>query len=550
MQQPVRRPQQTSLKELDVGHYIRHYLDLLWRWKWFILIAGPVTALIATAAIFAFMPLKPELQATVLIGMDNPSAYSPVEEFYQMDGSKVEMLRSRNFLRLVVDKLSLRLRVKDKERSAVFDSCYADSSAAIGKYYLRISRENGQKFIIAYTNENLNINDKIIQSGTLAALRELSLPGMYIRFSNSFLKAPYDLDFYVSSTRRSVDAVLKMMTMQGPDPRRGRDHITVTLEGRDYPLITETANTIADLYVEQNLSIRKRRTKEALRVLEKQLARANEQLEVSEGEVRSFLAENPRVGLDLGAQQTVAEMMELEASSATVDFDLKEAERLQTYYSTSAGQNRTQVVNEILLFLATRNSTQATVLRSELNELQAEQEELAQNYARSHPLVQENRRRIEEIGIQAFQVLNKYVSDVKEETSRQKANARRLAGRLHSLPGQERQLAELQGKQAIDSELYSTILTRYNEAKVADAAEVADVFVMDYAVPPLAPSKMMMVLQFLGIGMGTGLAVALGPAILADMIDKTARTEFELKKMTDMTVLECIPVIGSEKQTQ
>ncbi|MBD3344370.1 MAG: hypothetical protein GF401_04830 [Chitinivibrionales bacterium] len=548
MQQPIRRPQQTSLKELDVGYYVRHYLDLLWRWKWYIVSVGPPVALVATIAVFAFLPLKPELPVTVLIGMDNPAAYSPVEEFYEMNSSKVELLSSRSFLRLVVDKLSLRLRVKDEERSEVFDSCYADTTAAMGKYRLWINTDDGdEKFRIFYTNEKLGIKDKAIQSGPLAALKEVKLPGMYIRFSQEFLKEPGNLEFFVSSTRRTVDYVLGMMEVEGPDPRRGRDHISITLEGHDYTLITTIVNTIANIYVEQNLSIRKRRTKEALRVLKKQLARASEQLAVSEGKVREYLSTNPRVGLDMGAQQTVAELMELEANNAAGNMDLREAQRLQSYYTGSTGDGRLQAVNEILLFLSTRNNTQATVLRSKLSQLQAEREELTQNYARTHPVLQEKRQQIAGIGEQAFQALNKYISDVQSEIQRKRQNARHLSGRLQSLPGKERQLAELQSKQSIDSELYSEILTRYNEAKVADAAEVADVFVMDYAVPPIPPGKLLMVLKFIGIGLGVGCAVAFGPAILVDMVDKTARTEFELKKMTDMTVLECIPVIEPEK---
>ncbi len=130
-----------------------------------------------------------------------------------------------------------------------------------------------------------------------------------------------------------------------------------------------------------------------------------------------------------------------------------------------------------------------------------------------------------------------------KRSSDRKEKVSQISQKLRGLPSQELRLANLERRQRISSDIYSMVLSRYNQAKVADAVEVADVYIMDYAIPPSAPRTN--VLMLLGLALGIGLAVAIGPPILLDLVDKTARTEFELRRMTPILVLESIPDMSS-----
>ncbi len=536
-------PRQTTLKDVDVGHILRHYANLLWRYKWYIGITFPAVALLGTAVAFTVLPLKPELPVQVKLGLENPEAISAVDEYFDQAGSKAEMIQSRRFLRMVVDSLSLRLRLPDHQRSELFVSCDVDSAAAGGKYQFTTDKRGNGGYRVLFTNKDAGIEGRVVNSGSLASLSTLEAPGIRLGFTREFLVDPHDFTFYVTSTRRAVDFLLSSMRVEGADPRRGRHHIGVTLEGSDYPLLSRTANTLADMYVKENLALRRRRTSEALRTLEKQLAEAKTQLAQSEGALEGFLASNPRVGLDAGTQETITELMTLETDDRTIENTLREVQRLQSQYESNTGERKTQAVNEIVLFLSSRGNTQATVLRSELNRLLAEREELEANYARGHPEMARNRREIQDVGTQAVHALSSFASDLRERKSQRLATARSLTSRLHGLPTKQQRLAQLQRKYEIDAELHSAVLSRYNRAKVSDAAELADVFIMDYAVPPIPPGMLMIILKFIGIGFAAGAAVAFGPVILLDMLDKTARTGSDFRKMSDLVLLECIPTI-------
>jgi capsular exopolysaccharide synthesis family protein len=71
---------------------------------------------------------------------------------------------------------------------------------------------------------------------------------------------------------------------------------------------------------------------------------------------------------------------------------------------------------------------------------------------------------------------------------------------------------------------------------------------MDQAVAPIPPPALINILRVVGIGMLLGMAVAIGPPLAYSFIDKTARSELELRRLTDMPVLESIPVLENVGQ--
>jgi tyrosine-protein kinase Etk/Wzc len=111
------------------------------------------------------------------------------------------------------------------------------------------------------------------------------------------------------------------------------------------------------------------------------------------------------------------------------------------------------------------------------------------------------------------------------------------------LPSLQLKLAELERQSAVNTQIHSQVLNRYNQAKIADVTEVTDVYVLDYAVAPVPPSDFVNVLILLGIGVLIALAISLAPPVIVDFFDKTVRTESELKNILTFTVLESIPTI-------
>ncbi len=84
----IEPPKPTPMREVDLGHYIRHYLNLLWRWKLWILISGPLVAISTLIYMVKFAPSDPALTAQVLIGLENTASMSAFTDIVNVDNSK------------------------------------------------------------------------------------------------------------------------------------------------------------------------------------------------------------------------------------------------------------------------------------------------------------------------------------------------------------------------------------------------------------------------------------------------------------------------------
>ena len=221
---------------------------------------------------------------------------------------------------------------------------------------------------------------------------------------------------------------------------------------------------------------------------------------------------------------------------------LDDAQDLMARVTAATPDDKLRVSSEVLVFLAGKGNSSAPVLQTELNQLLAEQRELQRNYAADHPMRIENQRKIDDLEKDIQVALKGFITGSESGLANRTSNIKSQSGQLQGLPSKQLQLAELQRRQQIASDIYSTVLSRYNQAKVANSAEVAEAYVMDPAVPPQPlpadPIKLLLIVLLVAVG------VALGPVLLVDYFDATVRTEYDFKKKTGKTFFEMVPKIS------
>lgn len=539
--------QQTSLRDIDYKSHIQHYIRLFWKWKWYILFAGPLACAIAIFGILKSGLLTyPPLPATVFIGID-----SQKEKISEVLGSNVEnkerLLLNRTFIEKVVRRLSLQFNVSRHSRFDIFDSLQVDSAAPIGNFQFVIDKADPDLFQVFYTNKDQNANNALLANGSFSTLKHLSIIGMELEFSDTFLKNPFNFSFDIIPERYVIDRIVTKMKVTSPIPSEQKFYFTATLESSDYPLVALTLNTIADMFVDKNLDMQKRKIKETIMGLEQQLAAADQQQSKSKAELRNFLSKNPSVGLSQSTQQTMSELINLETGSNETGSQIDQANSLKEKYYSSSNEDKILVVNEIIVFLQNQGSLAAPSLQASMVQFTREKESALLNYAKSHPIFAEMEGKFASLNIRAIQSLDSYIDQQKKSVTDRNISIKKITSKLQGLPSQELQLAELQKRQDIDSDIYSKLLAKYNEAKVAETVKGADIFIMEYAVQPIAPSRILQFAKSLGIILSVLLIFALGPAIGFDMIDKTVRTEQALTKMLPYRFLETIPLIKMPK---
>ena len=544
MQQQPAAP--ATLKEFDFGYYFTHYTHLLWRWKLWIVIAAPVAVAGFIFYVVNFDALKPELEAAVMIGLEDTETKSAVVDLGESpQSSRLALIRAKGFLADIANKLSIRFQIKHHSLFEVFDSVYVDSTAPSAKYVLEIE-ENSYKLLMS--NKAIGIRNKLVESGSLAKLSDLQFSGVQCVFSPRFLKNPHNVQFYVVRQRDAIAWLLKNLTIYDKDLARARgpekdNFVGISFTGRDYKRITQIINTIADEFVARSLGFKKRKTIEAIAVLEKQLKTASDQVAVTQDAVRQYRAEHPNIALAAELQGSISNMALLETSVYNSRSTADEAQRVLTQLTNASEEDQDLVINEALLLLSRQGVVAATVLLSEFNQLQQQKTTLASSYSKTHPMVTENRTKIAAIRGKAQGLLSEFINSTATSSMQQSNKIREITARMQGLPVQQLQLAELERKAQVATEIHSSVLSRFSQAKISDAVEVPDVFIMDYAIEPEPPTDMKTLLKLLGIGVIVILGFTFGPPVLYDFFDKTTRTQSELIKLLPYTFIEAIPVI-------
>jgi len=535
----VNQPAPRALRDLPVAHYFRHYGRLLWRTKWMVLGIAAGIASLAALYFAKFDTGTPKQEASALIGIENPAQISAVGDGGLGEG-RSELIGSRTFLKDIVDRMSLRLSIPRGPRDALIDSAMVDSTALSGSYRLVFDPVVSDSFVCTMTNKILDIYDKVVRTGPIANFRDLAFPGVFLRFNAAFCQNPHSLSFGILDSREAIERLHKKIDIEPPDPRRNLYNIKVTMTGTDYRLIAQCVNAIADNFVDKNLSFRTRRTRHALEILDKQLQTAREELDQAQVSIKTFRTENPTVGLNETAQQTVTSITQNEAGSYQLSSALSDAQELRTKLAGAKESERFGLLSEIAVFLTTNGDVSASVQQTELNKALDERKEVEKSYDKTHPVVLEVHRRLEKLAGAIKAELDDFIAKQNARLTDQKRESESLSARLHGLPSKELQLAELQRRLQVSGDLYSTVLNRYNQARIADAAEVADFFVMDYAIPPIPPPVSLPLLIALIAAISFGLALA--PVIVTDLFAKTAWTDFDYQQRCKYPLLEALPI--------
>ncbi|HEX2958473.1 MAG TPA: polysaccharide biosynthesis tyrosine autokinase [Chitinispirillaceae bacterium] len=538
----MQQPAQKSLRELDLGYYIQKYIALFWRWRWYMVISGPLVAICFLIYMFKFGTLKPELQSVATIVLDNTPDMSG-RYSSEADPGGLEFIRTRNFLTTIVNTLSLRLSIADYQRNEIFDSVFVDSIAPSGLYVFEVDKEN-RNFQLYLTSRQLRVEKKIIESGELYKLDKFTHNGLSLKFSKQFLKEPFTFKYNVVHIRSAVDRLLRTVTTQYRTLVRGGPiYVSVTCNGRDYPLITKTTNLIVKNFIDLSQGSKKQKAIESVANLEKQLQTASEQLEIAQDSVENFRRRYPNVGLGTELMGNVNSIASLESGSMAANAWAEEAQKIRSRLAMSNENDLSFYVKEALIFLAGRGVAGGAVLQQEFLQLQSRQMELSTGYDKSHPYVIEVKNKIAEIRTKADALLSEYAVSAASESQRQSNMIQSMTSQLRGLPLLQARLAELERQSQVTSKIHSALLERYQQAQISITTEVEGVRVMDYAIEPVPPSEMASMMQNFLIAIAIMLGVSIGLPILADLLDKTVRNEIELKKLMDFTILESIPEI-------
>ena len=243
------------------------------------------------------------------------------------------------------------------------------------------------------------------------------------------------------------------------------------------------------------------------------------------------------VKLDTEAEELVRKLSETEKERAGVALQKKQAEFALASLKDAA--RRGAVYSPAVL----RDDPLVAGMTTRLAELEVQKRALLAENTESHPAVKAVQGQIDEVQKKlraTYETALKNYARQEAEVGQQLA---RYEGELKTLPVAERELAGLTRHVKVNGDIYTLLLQKREEARIARATAVSNINIVDSAITPDNPVKPKKKKNLI-LGLLVGCMLGAGLAFFRDYLDDTIKDPEEARRTLGMPVLAAIPYIA------
>jgi len=329
--------------------------------------------------------------------------------------------------------------------------------------------------------------------------------------------------------------------------------VKLIVEDHNPEMAAAIANYLAESYIEFNIEYRTQSSKNTLSWMTEQLFRIRKQLESSEQEFLKYKGEAKLFSLE-GKQDIITEKLSdfnaklLQVRNERLQLDAKLSEMKRIFLKQG---NITQVQSWIKNDMVKNLYTQLVGAEVELSRLM-------QVYKAKHPKIIQSKATIAKIRRKLHSEIRKEIENMKAQRTVLIANEKVLDQTLESFEDDalntnkgELQYRILQRNVETNRKLYDILLSKVKESNMIDNIHASDssskIRIAETAITPGSPIKPDVRRNLLS-GVIMGLLTGLALTFLLEYIDRTLRTEEDIRRYMGLTVLAIIPVADSAKE--
>lgn len=474
-----------------------------------------------------------------------PQRVDPVE-------SELEIIRSRALARSVVKKLGLNFVINNHNRQ-LFDSILIRDNFVPGKYLMKFDEHD--KFVI------VNNKEEIIGKGTINSLFDNG----GLRFLLKEKPAKNYLEFSVLNIEKATEELISNISAS-----QIKNTALVMLKARSTmpEMAAKIANTLAQEYILYTLESLRESARGSKEFIESQIKIFGTELDSAEEKLRKYkqksgvflLSETAREIINSLAQfevereKAVVELNETESSIKKLESELTRDEASYGYYKKMAS------------FPTISNSPLILKLKDQLKTLELQKEEY-QNDPLKLKEIEEQISQIEQeinktnkqialagpsAGDPVFQsvITNIINSETKLIALQSRIDAlnqiiEQYNRRLKQLPEAEVILAQLERQKKANEEIYTMLLGKLEESKIAEAIQISQARIIDYAIIPDEPVEPKPKQNSI-LGLLLGVLIGLGGAFLLEYFNTSIRSSKEIEELMEISVLANIPMVKNK----
>ena len=334
-----------SEDEIDLSELIGTLIEA----KWLISI---IAGLFLVAGVFYALVATPIYQADAVLQIEEKSGGMPglgdLSDMLSTDAlaaTEIEIIKSRNIIGKAVDKLNLTINAQPDYLpiiGAAIARRYsgAEVSSGMGGYAWGGERIQLQRLVLpSYLIEDgvvlvtgkdqqytlTDIDGEVLLTGSVGEVASANGVEVFV----SELVAREGVEFNLSQISR-IEAINDLQEeIKVSEKGKKTGILRISLDGEDPVLISRIIDSVANLYLRQNVERMSEEAESGLKFLQKQLPLIKDEMEAAEMELNSYRMSKSSVDLTLEAQSLLDRIITIEAQLA--ELEVKRADISKKY---------------------------------------------------------------------------------------------------------------------------------------------------------------------------------------------------------------------------
>jgi capsular exopolysaccharide synthesis family protein len=403
-----------------------------------------------------------------------------------------------------------------------------------------------------YSKEFYETQYKVLTSRTVAqrVVDKLQL-GQNLKFLGlDEVQDPAELEKW----KAKADPVTILLRNLKLAPVKDSRIVRLTYEDPDPQFAAQVANTLAESYIAENLSVKTVTTQNASEWLETQLADLERKLDLSSKALFEFKKSHDIVATTWEDRQSMVTQRLTQINDALTRARVRRAElqaRNDAIAAASASLDQAGADVEALQPVATSVAIQTMKLR--YVETRADCADLRSRYGDDHPRLQACEKKLAETRQGMRDEIKTALNASRQEFLEVIKTERNLLGLLtetktdaFGLNQYERDYLELKRGYDNNQRLYELVLKRLKDTGVSGMLQVSNVRILDRARPASRPVRPDL-LRNLALAILIGLLGGVGLAFGAEALDTSITNQQQIEERLGLTFLGIIPSIEKAK---
>jgi capsular exopolysaccharide synthesis family protein len=531
------------------GPSFARYLAAVNRFKWLVLVLT-LAGLGGGYAATRFLEPEYAVQATILLEQGTgvgggTSGPIRAQELLAASGWQ-DLVRSYAIADPVVTELGLFVTPAQDTDSLLFRNFRVEQSRLrAGDYRLAIA---GNRYTLS-TKAGIQVETGTVGDSIGVTIGFIWQPGA------ALFNGRKSVDFSVQTPREASLALIKRLDLKLDN---GSSFMFLTLTGTNAQRTAATLNAWVEQFVAVATALKKKNVTSVAAILEGQREYAAKSLQEAESALEGFRV---RTVTEPNERQTITPGIEMTTSPVFDNYfrdkvmaDSYQRDRQALEKILSQHKQGASITREAVLSVPMVNADPASEdLRKLLSE-QAEREfnlrRLRESYTDEFQKVKDEQQALANLRNTTVPgALAAYIEQLQLRERNLNATIDRSSVDLRGIPARTIEEQRLKRQVEMSAAMYQSLNLKAAEAKLADAATVPDVSILDPAVPPLRPTKNTAPVLILG-GAAAALALGILLAILLDQSDKRFRYPEQVTDDLGLFVLGVVPVINSKKKSK